>query len=33
MWEYYQEACEELGMVAEPTMPMICQTFKVIYTG
>jgi uncharacterized protein YhfF len=33
MWEYYQEACEELGMKAQPTMPMICQTFKVIYTG
>ncbi len=31
MWEYYVAECAELGFTASPSMPMICQVFKVIY--
>jgi uncharacterized protein YhfF len=33
MWEYYKEECMELGKKARKDMPMICQVFRVVYTG
>lgn len=31
MWDYYVQECAELGRAAEPTMPMICHVFRLIY--
>lgn len=33
MWDYYREECQALGRAAAQDMPMICQVFKVVYSG
>ena len=32
-WKYFTAQCEELGREASHTMPLVCERFRVVYSG
>lgn len=32
-WAYYRDQCEALGRAARPDMPLVCERFRVVFTG
>lgn len=32
-WEYYATVCDRLGLVPDPKMPLVCERFRVVWTG